>query len=103
MEVAWCSDHGLPHSDLLAWDPEDRAKLIAHLVASAERCQMCGTSGWEWEDDPYAYEPAAHLCLGCRRKEEAAEEAGKVMGQRVVLVPRRVAERRRAAGNRVKG
>jgi hypothetical protein len=96
MEVAWCSDHGLPHSALLDWDPTDRAKLIASLIATGERCTMCGTAGWEWEDDPVAYEPATHLCLGCRRKEEAAEDVGRVMGQRVVLIPRRVAEKRQA-------
>lgn len=100
MEVAWCSDHGLPHSDLLGWDPVDRAKLVAHLVSSGERCTMCGTAQWEWDQDPGAYEAGTHLCLGCRTKEEAAEDAPKISGQRVVLVPRRVAEARRARRTR---
>lgn len=95
MEVAWCSDHGLPHSALLAWDPEDRAKLAAHLMNEASRCALCGTSDWEWEADRYAYEPTEHFCPGCKMKADAAEEIGHDSGRRVVLVPKRIAEQMR--------
>jgi hypothetical protein len=94
--VRWCSEHGLPHSALLAWSEQDRAKLIAHLLEESARCQMCGTSPWEWEDDPFAYEPAQEMCRGCYLRETAADDAGSAnRGVRVVLVPKRVAERRR--------
>ena len=94
--MGWCTDHGLPHSHLLGWSDQDRAKLVAYLTESAARCQMCGTSPWEWEEDRNAYEPGLDLCMGCRTKDEAAEDAPLIKGQRVVLVPRRVAERRKA-------
>jgi hypothetical protein len=96
MEVAWCSDHGLPHSTLLSWSPEDRAKLTAHLMESAQRCQMCGTAPWEWEEDRHAYEGAVSQCWGCYIKDRAGQGEDLLPGASVVLVPRRVAEARRA-------
>lgn len=96
--MAWCSDHGLPHSSLLSWAPEDRAKLTAYLVESASRCQLCGTSPWEWEEDRHAYEAAIDQCWGCYVKEAANEDANITAGARVTLVPSKVAAERRAAG-----
>jgi hypothetical protein len=100
--VGWCSDHGLPHSHLLGWSFEDRAKLVAYLLESSARCQMCGTSPWEWEEDPHAYEAGLELCRGCMIKDTEAEDdtAPRIKGQRVVLVPKRVAEQRRARSSR---
>ena len=98
MEVGWCSDHGLPHSHLLGWSDEDRAKLIAHLLESAARCQMCGTSAWEWEADRDAYEAGQDLCMGCYVRDTAAEDAPQTKGSRVVLIPKKVARERRAQG-----
>jgi hypothetical protein len=98
--VAWCSDHGLPHSTLLTWSPEDRAKLTAHLMESSQRCQMCGTSQWEWDQDKHAYEGAINECRGCMIKDAAQEDVQSSAGRTVVLVPTRVADARRAAGQR---
>ena len=95
MEVAWCSDHGLPHSTLLSWSPEDRAKLTAHLIESAQRCTMCGTSQWEWDEDRFAYEASLNQCRGCLIKDAAQEDAPDTAGSTVVLIPARVAEERR--------
>lgn len=100
MEVAWCTDHGLPHSTLLEWSPEDRAKLQAYLMESAAQCSMCGTSPWEWEQDRFAYEAAVSHCRGCAIKEDASEDAPKTAGSTVVLVPKAVARARREAGQR---
>ena len=94
--MAWCSDHGLPHSALLAWDPEDRAKLVAHLLEAGERCQMCGTADWEWAADRYAYTPVAKMCTGCHLKDAAAED-DLPAGTSMVLIPRAVAQRRGVA------
>jgi hypothetical protein len=88
----------MPHSELLAWEESDRAKLVAHLIEEAQRCQMCGTADWEWADDQYAYEPVQELCRGCQMKENAADDAGSGnRGVRIVLVPKRVAKARREA------
>ena len=100
LEVRWCADHGLPHSALLAWDPEDRAKLTAHILEESARCQMCGTSPWEWEEDPFAYEPVQETCRGCQLRDMASDEVSQGRGQRVVLIPKRVAAKRRAMPRR---
>lgn len=89
--MSWTSDHGLPHSDLLKWDQEDRAKLVAYLLESSERCGMCGTSPWEWEEDRNAYEPINRQCWGCYVR-EGADDPHALPGSRVVLVPRKHAE-----------
>lgn len=95
--MAWCSDHGLPHSALLAWQPQDRAKLQAHLMEVAERCVSCGTSPWEWSPaaggDPHAYTPTLHKCPGCFLREAAQEDMKEQQpGTRIVLTPRAIAE-----------
>jgi hypothetical protein len=85
----------MPHSALLSWSAEDRAKLTAHLLESAGRCQMCGTSSWEWEADRGAYEAAVNQCFGCLVKDAAQEDVPATPGATVVLVPARVAQARR--------
>lgn len=102
--MRWCAEHGLPHSALLAWEPEDRAKLTAWLLEDAQRCTMCGTAPWEWEENPYAYEPVQTTCRGCQLKENAADDvAASARGSRIELVPGRVAERRRRTPRRAPG
>lgn len=32
----------------------------------AQKCPNCGTFEWEWEEDPNAWHPVVHWCLGCR-------------------------------------
>lgn len=93
MEVAWCTDHGLPHSAILEWDAEDRAKLTAHLLEQSFICQSCGTSSLEWEKDMDAYEATVTMCRGCLIKDAANEDAPDIPGARVTLVPKAVAER----------
>jgi hypothetical protein len=95
LEVSWCADHGLPHSALLGWEPEDRAKLIAYLLESSSKCQQCGTSDWEWEEDRYAYEPITVQCHGCYLKEIARDDKSELPGARISLVPKDVAMRLR--------
>jgi hypothetical protein len=81
----------------MAWEPSDRAKLTAHLLEEGERCSMCGTQRWEWQEDRRAYEPAEDVCMGCYMRDVFMEgEKEKKPGQRVILVPRAHAERMRA-------
>lgn len=98
--MRWCSEHGLPHSHLLGWDPVDRAKLVADLLEASSRCQLCGTSPWEWEADQFAYEPAQETCRGCYLKESAEDDVSSTRGTRIVLIPKRVAEARRVRPKR---
>jgi hypothetical protein len=64
----------------------DRVKLLAWLSEESERCQMCGTSAYEWESDPYFYAPSVHVCQGCAMKENSRESARDVPGGTVVLL-----------------
>jgi hypothetical protein len=55
---------------------EDRAKALAFVMEKAERCVMCGTATWEWDEkqggNRRAYEPVEHFCPGCHMKAGAA-------------------------------
>lgn len=93
----------MPHSELLDWAPEDRAKLIAWLIESGAKCPTCGTADWEWEEDRYAYEPILHQCHGCYLREISSEEAQGVAGGRMALVPKEVAKRMREQPVRAPG
>jgi hypothetical protein len=73
-------------------------------MEKADRCSMCGTAPWEWEADPYAYDPIYVTCPGCQRKEALADDdTPRPKGTTVRLVPKRVAARlaRDASNHRV--
>lgn len=95
LEVGYAFDHGIPYERFLEqWSPEDRARVSAVVLERAERCQMCGTAQWEWEDDLNAYAPVYHTCHGCRLKEAMAEDnTPKGKGTTIRLVPKQTAER----------
>lgn len=93
--MSFCNDKGIPHSVFLEWDPEDRAKAMAQVMHEGERCSLCGTAPWEWEENRYAYEPEEHMCHGCYLKQSYNESLGKTLpGTTVELV--RVTSQRRA-------
>ena len=98
--MSWCSERGVPHSELLGWPEDDRAKLMAFMLESGERCQLCGTAAWEWEDDPFAYEAMVHRCHGCYVRDAARDEGELGPGTTISLVPRKKAEELKAAPRR---
>jgi hypothetical protein len=71
-ELQFCSEHGIPHSEYLQWDPVDRAKNIAFATVKAAHCVMCGTAAYEWDPkqggSKYAYEAVEVFCPGCYAK-----------------------------------
>ena len=80
----------MPHSALLEWDDEDRAKLTAHLLEESSRCSRCGTAAWEWDDDKFAYSTAMHHCRGCFLLEAASEDQkDPIPGSTMVLIPKK--------------
>lgn len=89
LELGYCVDHGIPHSEWLEkWSPEDRAKVVAYLVESAERCDFCGTAPWEWDENKYAYEAVDHFCPGCYQKSVfSSGESNSLPGTNVKLIP----------------
>jgi hypothetical protein len=86
--MSFCNEQGIPHSEFLSWDAEDRAKQLAYMMESAERCDMCGTAEWEWEENPFAYEAIDHFCKGCYMKSVFSDQEGKGLpGTNVRLIP----------------
>lgn len=90
MEMGWCADHGIPHSKLLKWSQEDRAKLHAYLLEDSQRCAMCGTAHYEWDPKEggsrTAYVPQEKYCHGCYLKSAAAEGNDSLPGTTIELV-----------------
>lgn len=104
-ELAYCFEKGLPHSHLLGgplkWTPEDRAKLVAYSLEAAERCAMCGTASWEWEEDRFAYAAVRQTCMGCQQKDLLRDDdTPNPPGTSIVLIPKEQAERLLAALHR---
>ena len=87
--MSYCHEKGIPHSEFLRWEPEDRAKVIAFHLESSARCDMCGTAPWEWEENPFAYEPVDEFCKGCYMKSVFSDQEGKtgLAGTNIKLIP----------------
>lgn len=69
--------------------------MLAFTLERSTACQLCGTSEWQWEEDPGAYEAALHVCPGCQRKDWLREDQGDAKapaGSSIVLLPRARAE-----------
>ena len=87
LQLQLCNEWGIPHSEFLSWDPEDKAKALAFSLEKSSRCEMCGTAEWEWEENRYAYEPVEHFCMGCYLKHMAGEDGGSMPGTTITLLP----------------
>ena len=89
--MQFCSEHGLPHSQFLAWSPPDRAKQLAFTMEKSERCVLCGTAPWEWDPaqggSRFAYEPIEKYCHGCYIKTATGEETARNPGITIELAP----------------
>ena len=86
---------------LRTFDREDRARVIAHLLEEGQRCGLCGTSPWEWEENPEAYEAVPMVCPGCRLKDQSRDQQdGKQPGISIRLLPRALAQRMRETPRR---
>ncbi len=82
-----CNEWGIPHSEFMEWQPDDRSKALAYAIEKGLKCGLCGTADWEWEEDKRSYTPIEHFCLGCYYKGQIEEEAGHQKGTTVQLVP----------------
>lgn len=88
MEMSFCNEKGIPHSEFLGWAPEDRAKTLAYQMESALRCTMCGTAGWEWDENRFAYAAVEEFCQGCYQKSMFTDTESKSLpGTNVKLTP----------------
>lgn len=78
----------MPHSQFLELDADDRAKAMAFVIEDASRCDLCGTSEWEWEENKRAYAPVEHMCMGCYMKDVYSRDIDdRAPGTMVRLVP----------------
>lgn len=79
MELKYCVDHAIPHSQFLSWSEADQDKVLGYLLWDAQRCNRCGTVPGEWLDEegrtaePPPYVVEARRCIGCATLEEARE------------------------------
>jgi hypothetical protein len=85
--MSYCFERGIPHSEFLLWNPEDRAKVLAFAAEQAARCNMCGTAGWEWQDNKFAYTAVEDFCQGCYQKAVQQEGNRTLPGTNIRLVP----------------
>lgn len=89
--MQFCNEHGIPHSAFLEWPPDDRAKAMAQLLESNDRCHLCGTAAREWDPTQggsrYAYEAVAVTCPGCYAKSVMSDETSKLPGVTIELRP----------------
>lgn len=75
---------------------------MAYLMENASRCQMCGTSAWEWEEDRFAYAPVTTQCMGCYIKDVSREDDAPP-GSRITLIPKAQAEKLQDRHTRLPG
>lgn len=73
--MSFCNENGIPHSEFLDWDPVDRAKALAFALEASERCTLCGTAPWEWEENPHAYDAGEKFCKGCYIKQTTSDSS----------------------------
>lgn len=86
--MAYCHEKAIPHSEFMEWDPEDRSKLVAYILEQSERCQMCGTANWEWDENKYAYSAVDEFCHGCYQKSVFSDTMSTSLpGTNVRLIP----------------
>ncbi len=68
----------------------------------SQRCTMCGTAPYEWEEDPFAYTPVFITCMGCQKKDLLSDDdTPRVKGTTVRLLPKEEAERLRVEQERL--
>lgn len=65
---------------------------MAYLLEKSERCAMCGTAPWEWDEEQGgsrdAYSAAQHQCMGCYHVKIAGQDTELMPGASITLVPK---------------
>jgi hypothetical protein len=80
MEMEYCFDHAVPHSQFMEWSEDDQDKVIAYNVFKRTVCAKCGTIPEDWLDEQGEYlEPPPYVvttrhCPGCATLSDAREE-----------------------------
>lgn len=89
MELRYCYDKGIPHSQFLSWPEEDQDKVVAFILWDGAKCGSCGTNPSDWldenghmADDP-PFVVGSRMCYGCATLEDAREGVPK--GDRSII------------------
>ena len=73
---------------------------MAYLLERSERCNVCGTSEWEWDPDQGgergAYEASQFQCWGCYTTKIAQQDHDLPPGAHITLTPRRQVDKLKA-------
>lgn len=68
--------------------------MAAVALERADTCPSCGTQARTWQEDPYAYTPVIHTCVGCQKRELLQDDdTPKPKGSSVRLISKAAAER----------
>ena len=59
---------------------------MAFVTIKSERCDLCGTAEYEWDENRRAYEPVEKFCMGCYMKAGAEENETYLPGSSITLV-----------------
>lgn len=82
---------GVALDEFEAWPLRSQEAALAWVAEQdGQVCGRCGTSAWEWDDDPHAYSAVEYMCLGCLAVETKREQVSqtKRKGMHVGLVRR---------------
>lgn len=79
------------------WELRDSELALAHRRVQAEKCNGCGTTKEEWEEDRFAYVAHTWVCPGCEnveneRHNDPLKDEGGTPGLKTYLLPRQVSE-----------
>jgi hypothetical protein len=59
---------------------------MAFLMVKSQRCDLCGTAEYEWDENRRAYEPVESFCMGCYLKDISEEDSNRFPGSSVTLI-----------------
>ena len=81
LEIDYCAEQGIRHSEFLEWDEDDQAKAIVWLEEKNLKCPDCGTR--REESDPklggtlHAYHVERFTCYVCKNIEDEYDDERK--------------------------
>ena len=91
LEVDYCAEGRIKHSEFLEWPEEDQVKATVWQSEKSMKCPDCGTRSVE--SDPtkggnlHAYHVEKFICYVCKNVEQANEDALIQSGKRKGRLP----------------
>jgi DNA-directed RNA polymerase subunit RPC12/RpoP len=91
LEIEYCAEKAIPHSEFLEWSEDDQEKAMVWLTDTKTRCPDCGTREDEWDPKKggslHAYHVSSYICINCKNVEDEYEDARIKEGKRKGSLP----------------